>query len=97
MPFGRTNFFSGSQSGASFFGGAVSKYSDKQFWVDTFDRAVATFAQSLAGVLAVDKVGLFTVDWVGTLSVAGAITAASVLTSIAFRGNTPKPAPAEEA
>lgn len=76
---------------------ATSKYADKQFWVDTFDRAIATFAQSLAGVLAVDKVGVLDVDWQGTLSVAVAITVASVMTSIAFRGNTPKPADREAA
>lgn len=68
-------------------GDNMSKYADKQFWIDLFDRAVATFAQSLAGVLAVDKVGILDVDWQGTLSVAAAITAASILTSIAFRGN----------
>lgn len=68
----------------------MSKYADRQFWVDTFDRGIATFAQSLAGVLAVDKIGVLDVDWAGTLSVAVAITAASVLTSISFRGNSPK-------
>ncbi|WP_341945640.1 holin [Microbacterium sp. LWH11-1.2] len=68
----------------------MSKYADKQFWIDLFDRAIATAAQSLAGVLAVDKIGLLDVDWYGALGVAGAITLASVLTSIAFRGNTPK-------
>lgn len=68
----------------------MSKYADKQFWVDLFDRAVATGAQSLAGVLAVDKIGLLDVDWAGSLSVAGAITLASILTSIAFRGNSAK-------
>jgi hypothetical protein len=65
----------------------MSKYADKQFWIDTFDRAVATFAQSIAGVLVVDKVSIFTVDWQGALGLALAITGASVLTSIAFRGN----------
>lgn len=69
----------------------ASKYADRQFWIDTFDRAVATFAQSLAGVLAVDKVGVLDVDWLGALSLGAAITAASVMTSIAFRGNNPKP------
>ena len=69
---------------------AASKYADAKFWIDTLDRAVATFAQSLAGTLAVDKIGIFDVDWHGTLSVAAAITAASVLTSISFRGNAPK-------
>lgn len=68
----------------------MSKYADRQFWIDTLDRGIATFAQSLAGVLAVDKIGVLDVDWTGTLSVAVAITAASVLTSISFRGNSSK-------
>jgi hypothetical protein len=68
----------------------TSKYADQAFWVDTFDRGVATFAQSIAGVLVVDKVSLWAVDWQGALGLALAITGASVLTSIAFRGNTNK-------
>lgn len=69
----------------------MSKYADKQFWIDTFDRAIATFAQSLAGVLGATSAGILDIDWGQTLSVAGAITAASVLTSVGFRGNASKP------
>lgn len=64
----------------------MSKYANKQFWIDTFDRAVATFAQSLAGALGVDQTGILDLDWTQTLSLAVGITAASVLTSVAFRG-----------
>lgn len=64
----------------------MSKYANKQFWVDTFDRAVSTFAQSLVGVLGVDVIGILDVDWVQTLSVAGLAAATSVLLSISYRG-----------
>ncbi|QAU07389.1 hypothetical protein SEA_ALLEB_57 [Microbacterium phage Alleb] len=65
---------------------AVSKYADQKFWVDTADRAVATFAQSLAGALGIDQTGILDLDWSQSLSIACAITLASVLTSVAFRG-----------
>lgn len=65
----------------------MSKYADKQFWIDTADRAIATFTQSLAGALGVGSTGILDLDWSQTLSIAGAITLASVLTSISFRGN----------
>lgn len=64
----------------------MSKYANKQFWIDTFDRGAATFAQSLAGALGIDQTGILDLDWTQSLSLAGAITLASVLTSIAFRG-----------
>lgn len=63
-----------------------SKYADKKFWIDTADRAVATFAQSLAGALGIDQTGILDLDWSQSLSIAGAITLASILTSVAFRG-----------
>lgn len=66
----------------------MSKYADKQFWIDTMDRGIATFAQSLAGALGIDQTGILDLDWTQSLSLALAITAASVLTSIAFRGNS---------
>lgn len=64
----------------------TSKYADKKFWVDTADRAIATFAQSLAGALGIDQTGILDLDWSQSLSIAGAITLASILTSVAFRG-----------
>lgn len=64
----------------------MSKYASKKFWVDTFDRAVATFAQSLGGALGATSAGILDIDWTQTLSLALAITAASVLTSVGFRG-----------
>jgi hypothetical protein len=71
----------------------MSKYADKQFWVDTFDRAVATVAQAGVATLTANVTGILDVDWVQILSVAGLAGAVSVLTSIAFRGNKSPDAP----
>lgn len=65
----------------------MSKYANKRFWIDTFDRAVATVAQAAVGALTADVTGLIDVDVAGLLSVAGLAGAVSVLTSVAFRGN----------
>jgi len=65
----------------------MSKYANKKFWVDTFDRAVATFAQAAVGALTADVTGLIDVAWPGLVSVAGLAALVSVLTSVAFRGN----------
>lgn len=65
----------------------ASKYSDKQFWIDVFDRAVATVAQAAVGALTAEVTGLIDVDWVGVGSIAGLAGLVSVLTTIAFRGN----------
>ena len=64
----------------------MSKYADKQFWIDAADRAVASFAQGAIGALGLDSVGLLDVDWAGGLSLAGAMALLSLLTSVAFRG-----------
>ena len=69
----------------------ASKYADKQFWIDTVDRAVATVAQAGVAALTANVTGIMDVDWVQILSVAGLAGAVSVLTSVAFRGNAAKP------
>jgi hypothetical protein len=71
----------------------MSKYADKQFWIDTFDRAVATVAQAGVATLTANVTGILDVDWTQILSVAGLAGAVSVLTSIAFRGNKSPDAP----
>ena len=65
-----------------------SKYVNGQFWVDTFDRAVSTFAQSSIAILTANSVGLLDVDWAQLASVSGLAAAVSALTSIAFRGGS---------
>lgn len=64
----------------------MSKYANKAFWVDTFDRAVSTVAQAAVAVLTANVTGLLDVDWVQIASVSGLAGAVSVLTSVAFRG-----------
>ncbi len=64
----------------------MSKYANKAFWVDVFDRAVSTVAQAAVAVLTANVTGLLDVDWVQMASVAGLAGAVSVLTSVAFRG-----------
>lgn len=53
------------------------------FWAGAAERALKTMAQSVAAVLGVGAVGILSVDWVQTLSVAATAGLLSVLTSIA--------------
>lgn len=46
------------------------------------ERAVKTFAQTLAGLLAAGQLGILDVDWTSVLSVAGLTAVASLLTSV---------------
>lgn len=62
--------------------GKVSMFT-REFWVSAAERALKTVAQSIVAVLGVGAVGILSVDWVQTLSVAAAAGLASVLTSIA--------------
>lgn len=54
----------------------------KTFWKDTAERAVKTFAQSMAAVLTAGVTGVLDVDWINALSVSLLATLVSVLTSI---------------
>lgn len=53
------------------------------FWAGAAERALKTVAQSVAAVLGVGAVGILSVDWPQTLSVAAAAGLLSILTSIA--------------
>ena len=55
----------------------------RAFWVSAAERALKTVAQSVVAVMGVGAVGILSVDWVQTLSVAAAAGLASILTSIA--------------
>lgn len=65
----------------------MSKFADRKFWTDAFDRAAASFAQALVTASALEELGILGVEWGSALSVAGGFALASLLTSIAFRGN----------
>ena len=57
----------------------------RQFWEDTAERAIKTFAQALLGVF-VAGVTIMSVDWVDALAVGATASLVSVLTSIASAG-----------
>lgn len=65
----------------------MSKYANKQFWVDAADRVVATFAQTFLSASLIGDVGLNAIDLGTSLSIAGGAAVASLLTAIAFRGS----------
>ena len=58
----------------------------KQFWVDSAERAIRTFAQALIAILGAGAVNILTVDWVQALSVGAGAAVLSLLTSIASSG-----------
>ena len=64
----------------------TSKFASKDFWVDTADRGVASFAQGMIGSAGLDSTGLLDIGWSGAFSLAGAYALLSVLTSVAVRG-----------
>jgi hypothetical protein len=53
------------------------------FWRSATERAVKTFAQSLAACLGASGVGLWEVEWTTVLAVAGMTTLLSLLSSVA--------------
>ena len=63
-----------------------SKYASKTFWIDTGDRALATFAQTGLSAGLLETAGILGVDWKGLVSLATGTALASVLSSIALRG-----------
>jgi len=71
---------------------ATSKYASVQFWADTADRAVSTFAQAAVATLSANAAGLLTIDFVQVASVSGLAALVSLLTSVAFRGKDTSPA-----
>lgn len=54
-----------------------------KFWLASLERAVKTFAQTLLSFIVIGTTGLIGFDWAAALSVAGAATLASILTSVA--------------
>lgn len=69
----------------------------RAFWIATAERAIKTFAQTLAALLVADGTGLIDASWGPQLSVAGMALVVSVLTSIASSGaGAPGPSLANE-
>lgn len=53
-----------------------------EFWKGAAERGIKTFAQTFVGFIVVGTTGLLDLDYVASLSVAGAAALASLLTSI---------------
>lgn len=58
----------------------------KEFWQATLERAIKTFAQSLAALLTGDAVGILDADWGQSASVAAMATILSILSSVGSSG-----------
>lgn len=64
----------------------MSKFKDKQFWVDAGDRAITSLAQGLLGSGLLEQSGIINLDFKQILSLSVSYAVISVLTSISFRG-----------
>mgnify|MGYP001312030029 CR=1 FL=1 len=56
------------------------------FWRDTAERAVATFAETLAAVVGAGYAGLLDVPWTSALSAAGLAAVLAVVKAVAVAG-----------
>lgn len=64
----------------------MSKYADKQFWIDAADRAISTFAQGFLGaILASEAVNLVDLGIGQVAGVGGLAALISVLQSVIAR------------
>ncbi|MBO1332419.1 holin [Streptomyces sp. VRA16 Mangrove soil] len=59
------------------------------FWKATAERAIRTFAQSLAAVLVAGATNLLDVDWAAAFGTAGLATLLAVLTAVGTAGVGP--------
>ncbi|MFI6644111.1 holin [Streptomyces sp. NPDC050504] len=59
-----------------------SELFEKKFWIATTERAIRTFAQSLAAVLLAGASTLLDVEWTAALATAGLATLLAVLTAV---------------
>ena len=67
---------------------------EKDFWIDTLERAIRTACQAALSAGVVGGVGLFQVDWLNVCGIALVAAIASVLTSVASSGKTDSISPA---
>ena len=67
---------------------------EKDFWVDTLERAIRTACQAALSAGVVGGVGLFQVDWLNVCGIALVAAIASVLTCVASSGETDSISPA---
>lgn len=58
----------------------------RQFWFDLIERAVKTAAQTAAGLLGGELIGIFEVDWQSIASISAMAAIGSLITSLASCG-----------
>lgn len=75
----------------------MSVFTTKDFWLQTLERAIKTFCQTVLGAVGVTAVAIQEIPWTVVLATAATTTVLSVLTSIASSGigdrNTPSVVP----
>lgn len=54
----------------------------KEFWKQTIERAVKTFAQTVLALISAGSIGITDVDWLNVLNVGGLAALISLLTSV---------------
>ena len=54
----------------------------REFWLDTLERGVKTFAQGVVAGIGANAVGVLDIEWVVVLSVSATAALLSVLTSV---------------
>lgn len=55
----------------------------KQFLIDSAERAISTFLQTLLAIVGVDALALFSMDWKAALAAAGSAAILSIVKSLA--------------
>jgi hypothetical protein len=60
----------------------MMKFFSPKFWNYALERAIKTIAQSAVAFLGVGSMGLFTIDWMGLVSMSLAAGLLSILTSV---------------
>lgn len=65
----------------------MSALNNKLFWIDTAERAIKTFAQTLVALLGAGAVDILNVNWGDMTAVSLGAAVVSVLTSIASAGS----------
>jgi hypothetical protein len=62
---------------------ATADFFTKVFWLATLERAIRSFAASLASILTADGTGILDTDWGQKLSVAAMASLVTVLLAVA--------------
>lgn len=64
----------------------MSVFTTKDFWLQTLERAIKTFCQTVLGAVGVTAVAIQEIPWTVVLATAATTTVLSILTSVASSG-----------